>query len=377
MQLGLKQGNTEEGDAPTKGKGRGKGRGGKGRGRGRGTPAESSKDKAETGDTENAEKDEPKPKKRTRATTSEAPKAKAKATSKSKAKRAQRDVEPSEVAENSGASGSRDGAPAVSGDVAPAAASVPMAASADAVAAAPKRRRRGKTPAPVAPAPDADMNPPEVSREPVPLGEPAGPDQGVVAEVPAQPVPDPIAEAGGLPVADIANDPDAVMDDHGLDGESVAKIRAWKRDPQMWHTLGHLFSGLYAEPTPKTLPKLSYYTISMYWKTWRVGLVQKPRNNILSFGSCRTKRIGLPLAAVDDYVPRIYLGAIHDTSGAMVTVFQLCFNSLFKDYSNLKRLLKVRVIKSVCYPTLGSIYMIRCTIACIPIIFNICEILIF
>lgn len=307
MQLGLKHSmaEIEEGGVPAKGKG--KGRGGKGRGRGRGR-AKSSNPAPEVPETENVEVGEPSFKKRTKATTpatTPAPDPKAKAKSKSRSKRSQKKEPGAEVVENQDASGSRDGLPAALSHDA-----VPTAASSDAAPAVPKRRRlRRVVDAEVAPPPNPEAVPAinaEVPHGPVPNADHAEPPHRV-AEVPARPMPDADAEAGGLPVGENAADPEVVAV-NGLDGESVAKIRAWSRLPQRWQSLSHLFAGLFSEPRPENLPKLTYYTLSMYWKSSRVGLVQKPKKNILSFGSAGSRRIGLALRAVDDYVPRITWG---------------------------------------------------------------------
>ena len=88
-----------------------------------------------------------------------------------------------------------------------------------------------------------------------------------------------------------------------LDQDSLSKMHTWSSVPEQWRTFEQLYAAMFAEIDKNNLEKLDNYTISMYWKTNRVGLVQKPRTNLLSFGAAGTRRIGLPYAAVMAYVP--------------------------------------------------------------------------
>lgn len=254
----------------SKGKGRGRGRGkgrGKGHGKGRGCGGE----KGEMGIGENTHggegNDEPQDHDETMG-----PKPKATAKSKSKQPENGEPVRKSRARKAKGASedASRNAAE-VGGE--------------DAAEEPTKKKSRGATKR-------SQKSPAEVA-----VGGAGGGGQNAAAPVPAAvpaAVPEP-AEAEGAE-GDNARP-------RALDQDSLSKMQAWRFVPEQWRTFEQLYAAMFADINKNNVEKLMNYTISMYWKTHRVGLVQKPKTNLLSFGAAGARRIGLPYAAVMAYVP--------------------------------------------------------------------------
>eukprot|EP00435_Cladocopium_sp_Y103_P036403 s906_g9.t1 len=290
MQLGATEAEeAEDGEKPkNKGKGKGKGRGGKGRGRGRGRSTGAAEPEIPpageaSSSTPAASEVKPKrqPKRKAKAAKPDpaigngehvpepVPKAKAKAKARVKKSRAATDE----------AVGGEDGVGSDAANAAP--------------APAPKRRRLRHA--------SAAVEPPAAAVE-IPAENPAEGHAGVNAVAAA-----PEVENGdALPVQEPVEDRAEPV--HGpanaeLSADGVTKIQAWRGVPQRWRTLTMLFGSMYGEINAKKVPKMAYYTFSMYWKTFRVGLVHKPsKQHVLSFNACGTRQIGLPLAAAMDYV---------------------------------------------------------------------------
>ena len=125
----------------------------------------------------------------------------------------------------------------------------------------PKAKRAKKTP------PSAPQQPEEPQED--------------IVEPPAEVIAAPALDSGDQVVADIR-----------------AQIREWGNSPVQWTALCNLFTGMYGDITPSNAPKLTHYTLSMYWKKGRVGLVHKPtKKHVLSYCSAGTGKIGLPLQA--------------------------------------------------------------------------------
>ena len=279
MQLGAAEAaedmETEEGEKP-KVKGKGKGRGGKGRGRGRGQRAADPDKHHPAGDAASSrpETSEEKPKR----------------VGKSKAKAAQPDRASADGEERVGEPVPKVKAKAKARVKKSQAATSEVAGGEDgggcdaaAPAPVPKRRRLRSASAAVEPA-AAPVMPQE------------NPAEGHVAA----------PEGNDLPLREPVED--GAGPGHGpanseLSANALTNLQTWKRKPQRWETLRNLHIAMFAEPKPTDMNKLKYYTLSMYWKTFRVGLVHKPsKKHVLSFNACGTRRIGLPLAAADEYV---------------------------------------------------------------------------
>ena len=278
-----------KGKGKNKGKGRGKGAKGRGKGkgakgRGRGKQASHPEEAEPVPSTEPAEEIEA-----SESTQKKAPKAKAKSNSKAKAapKRKGQAVETVETSGNAAAAGSNDGSE--------------IASAPPAVVPAPKRKRQRRAAAaeeqPAQPPHDPAQDPGDVPIPPADHG--PAPNDALLAPAEGD-------QAGDLPVAAAEEAPQDEPEGQlagGLSQTSREKLQHWKRCPERWRSFNTIYCGMYSEPKPENMIKLSYYTLSMYWKTARVGLVHKPgKTHVLSFSSAGTKLIGLPLSAAMEYV---------------------------------------------------------------------------
>ena len=100
-----------------------------------------------------------------------------------------------------------------------------------------------------------------------------------------------------------------------------------KADDAAWHHVLRLFKAMEApevtrENQHETLEKRQHWSLSMYWDSKRIGLLQKRPSgkgaaHVLSFGGGHCLHIGLPLEAIRMYAGHqvvFLLSAVHGTS---------------------------------------------------------------
>lgn len=150
---------------------------------------------------------------------------------------------------------------------------------------------------------------------PPPAEEPEEPQQQVVPPPQVPEVPEVPEAPAELPGDQVVND-------------LRAQIQQWAADPKHWTSLCDLFSGMYGDFTPSNAPKLTHYTLSMYWKKARVGLVHKPtKKHVLSYSGAGTGKIGLPLQACLQYA-----------LSSDPTCFLICVYQIYKNNTHTKYL---------------------------------------
>lgn len=152
-------------------------------------------------------------------------------------------------------------------------------------------------------------------KTPPPAEEPEEPQQQVVPPPQVPEVPEVPEAPAELPGDQVVND-------------LRAQIQQWAADPKHWTSLCDLFSGMYGDFTPSNAPKLTHYTLSMYWKKARVGLVHKPtKKHVLSYSGAGTGKIGLPLQACLQYA-----------LSSDPTCFLICVYQIYKNNTHTKYL---------------------------------------
>ena len=95
---------------------------------------------------------------------------------------------------------------------------------------------------------------------------------------------------------------------------AMAKLVEAKQDPPAWLHVCKLFEGTKI-PERSSGDKLMYFSFSMYWRTRRVGLLQKQptggNKHLLSFGGGHCIHIGIPYVASRLYVGYSVASTLH------------------------------------------------------------------